>query len=85
MYSSTANRGSLSTKREIKNALTTLRTKYFPVRVRELKINSRDEVDFRTVLGSLLDMTILAGQIELIEFFFPVLRENLQESYAGKM
>lgn len=55
------------------------------MKVKELKKDSREEVDFKTLLGCIMDMIKLSGQIELLEMIFPVIRENLPDSYQNKI
>jgi hypothetical protein len=58
-----------------------LRSKYFAIKVKEIKKDSKQEVDFKSILTSIVDMIKLAGHIELFEILFPVIREQLPEPY----
>ncbi len=61
--------------------LQNLRSKYFPVKIRDLEPESKQDRNFRTILQSVMDMMKFSGRMEIFEFLMPLLREEMNEKY----
>lgn len=55
------------------------------MKVKELKRDSQEEINFKAILASFIDMIKLAGHIELFEYLFPIIREKLSEPYHSRI
>ncbi|KAL4502183.1 hypothetical protein ABPG72_000418 [Tetrahymena utriculariae] len=84
-YLKCINNADFFVKRGLRDKVNTVRSKYFPMKVKELKRDSKQEIDFKSILGCMINMIKLAGQIELLEILFPVIRESLEEPYHTKI
>ncbi|KRW98378.1 Protein kinase-like domain [Pseudocohnilembus persalinus] len=69
----------------IKSKLEEIRDKYFPINFHQIEENSQEFIDFKTILDSMINMTILVGQINLIEIFFPLFIQELKPSINKKI